>query len=61
MCPYYHRDYHKCIIYNIYKPEGEYHTDNYCMEKCYSYERCVNYQQAKTTNGGQVPPPYKYK
>lgn len=61
MCPYYSREYQKCLIYDTLKREGEYHTTAYCMECSYDYTECANYKQAKASNGGTAPSPYKYR
>ena len=60
MCPYYSKEYQKCKIYNSTHRDGEYHTEAYCKECSYSYEKCPNYEQCKQSNGGVAPPPYNF-
>ena len=59
MCPYYNEDYKKCIIYKTYP--SDYTRKTFCMECDKPYKECANYKESKRVNGGEVPPPYKYK
>lgn len=59
MCPYYNRDYKKCLIFKTYPMDDT--RNRYCEECSRPYTECPNYQQAKVYNNGTVPPPYKYK
>lgn len=59
MCPYYNRDYKKCIIFGIVPLEDT--QRRYCEECVRPYTECPNYNRSKEINGGSVPPPYRYK
>ena len=59
MCPYYNREYKKCIIFKSYPLEET--ITWYCEECRRPYTECPNYQESKRIHNGIVPPPYTYK
>jgi len=60
MCPYYDEKYEKCVIYKTLQRKGACGTDDYCMEKRYSFEQCPNYKRCKEVYRGYVPPPSQF-
>ena len=59
MCPYFHEKYEVCLLYNTLQ-QG-YHKKAYCEECEKDHRDCPNYKQCAKSNGGTVPPPYKYR
>lgn len=59
MCPYFDRDYKKCLLFKTYPREDN--IRRFCEECDRPYDECANYKWAKEINHGSVPPPYKYK
>ena len=59
MCPYYNEQYKICLLYKT--TQSDYNRNAYCMECKKDYTDCPNYKECARSNGGIVPPPYKYK